>query len=221
MPEQTPPPEALDKSRYTERLGEMLIEHMAQGYSFTSFSAVVDIPYTTLHDWFEKTEKSKKIKLIAEAKSRHYWETIGIASSQGQLRRVTKETVRKTTLYDANGTPQKNPDGTPAVREDVIDRSYEPIPLAQSMWIFVMKSRFGYRDDGSDHFNPENQGSGATKKFQLAYNLKDPAYVVKSRPQGDKDGKQPANDNDPGKGPDQPAQGPAPQGSTGSPGKGA
>lgn len=182
MAEQTPPPGALDKSRYTERLGEMLIEHMSQGYSFASFAALVDIPRSKLQEWFDKTDKSRNIKEIAEAKSRHYWETIGIASSQGQLRRVTKETVRKTTLFDQDGKPQTNPDGSPSVREDVIERQYEPIPLAQSMWIFVMKSRFGYRDDGSDHFNPDNQGSGTLKKFQLAYNLKDAAYVVKSKP---------------------------------------
>jgi hypothetical protein len=160
------------------KLGQQLLEHMEKGYSFTSFSAVVGIPKSTMSDWADKNPIFKKFKELGEAKSQHYWETIGIAASQGNLRRVTKETVKRTTIYDDQGNPQLGGDGKPAVKEEVVAREYESISLPQAAYIFTMKARFGLRDDGQ---GPALDGTGGLRTFQLAYSLKDQPYVVRSK----------------------------------------
>lgn len=168
--------------RFALKHGEALVEHMSKGYSFRSFAAISDIPLTTLLRWADKNKNFQKYKELAEAKSLLYWETIGIASAQGQLRRVKSETVKQTTFYDADGKPEKDDKGNTVVKEEVVHREHEPVSLSQTMWIFVMRSRFGWLPEGPDLMDPENNPGNKLKKFQLAYSTKDQPYVITEKP---------------------------------------
>lgn len=175
--------------RFAHEHGEALVEHMAKGFSFRSFAANSSIPYSTLLTWAEKNKNFQKYKELGEAKSLLYWETIGIAATQGQLRRVKSEKVKKTTFFDENGQVEKDGNGAPAIKEEIIERETETVPLSQSMWTFVMRSRFGWVPEGPDLMDPENNPGNRLKKFQLTYSTKDQPYVVKDREAKDGKGK--------------------------------
>jgi hypothetical protein len=62
---------------YKPEYCEMLIEHMAEGYSFKSFGGIIGVAESTLHKWkSEHLEFSESIN-IGSLKSMVFWEKIG------------------------------------------------------------------------------------------------------------------------------------------------
>lgn len=56
----------------------MLIKHMAQGFSFDSFAAEIDVCDDTLYEWAKVHPAFSDAKKIATQKSRKFWESAGI-----------------------------------------------------------------------------------------------------------------------------------------------
>lgn len=171
-------------SKFKMQYGEELAAHMAKGYSIRSFAAVSKIPYSTLMYWADTNKNFKKFLELGESLSQHYWETVGIAAAQGQLQRVKSEKILKTTIFDASGRELQEGESGAAVREQLIDRAYEPTRLEGTIWRFVMASRFKWYDKQDPaSLDPEKAGPAQTlKRFQLAYSLDDQPYVVTVRP---------------------------------------
>lgn len=71
-------------TKYREEHCEMLIEHMAQGYSFESFSAVIRVGKTTLYLWVKEIPAFKEAKEIGEAMALKFFETAIKSASTNQ-----------------------------------------------------------------------------------------------------------------------------------------
>jgi len=99
---------------YEERFCEMLIDHMAQGFSYESFAGLVGVSKQTIYDWEKANPEFLDSKKIGVEKSRLFWETQGIEGI------YTTETFEQ----DENGS-----------------RSVKKA-LNSSVWIFNMKNRF-------------------------------------------------------------------------------
>lgn len=65
-------------STYKEEYCDLLVKHMAEGYSFESFGAITHTSKETLYTWTEKHEEFLDAKKEAEAKCRMFWENLGI-----------------------------------------------------------------------------------------------------------------------------------------------
>lgn len=70
---------------YREEYCEQVIEHMAQGYSFESFAAVIGTHRDTLYEWCDKHEEFSDARKNAQMVSQYFWEKIGVAGMLGKL----------------------------------------------------------------------------------------------------------------------------------------
>lgn len=114
---------------YEERFCEMLIDHMAQGFSYESFAGLVGVSKQTIYDWEKANPQFLYSKKIGVEKSRLFWETQGIEGI------YTTETFEQ----DENGS-----------------RSTKKA-LNSSVWIFNMKNRF--KDEWREKQETELSGS--------------------------------------------------------------
>lgn len=97
---------------------QKLIEHMKQGLSFESFSAIIGVNQDTLHEWSKNPKKYAGFldaKKEAFAHARLFWEKLGI------------DGLYTTVTYD--GENRK------------VEKS-----INATIWIFNMKNRFGWKD---------------------------------------------------------------------------
>lgn len=83
-------------SKYKTKYCDMIIDHMAEGYSFESFGAIIDVNQDTLHEWAKRHEEFSEAKKLAFTKSRYYWEKTGIEGLQTTVMRKGNMTVTKT-----------------------------------------------------------------------------------------------------------------------------
>lgn len=100
---------------YDEKYCEMLVEHMAKGFSFESFASVTDTCKDTLYEWVKVHEEFSDAKKRATEKCRLFWESIGIQHI------INRETMTRD--EDGNTTVEKT-------------------SLNSAAWIFNMKNRF-------------------------------------------------------------------------------
>ena len=177
------------RNAYKPEYAERLIEHMSKGFSFATFSAEIGHPKSTIRGWLKNREFQRAYE-IARAKSQYHWERVSLLALQGGLRKIKSEKILRSIQRDANGRDVRDSQGKVIVTEETIEREYETIPLRDSMWIFTMKAQFGWRDDQTDEWDPdepsrtrtpEGEKASTVKQFLLAYNLKDQPYVVKDR----------------------------------------
>lgn len=72
-------------TKYRKEFCEMLVKHMAQGYSYESFSAVIKTDRSQLYRW----EKSHKEFCDAKKRAREqcliFWEKAGMAGTFGKI----------------------------------------------------------------------------------------------------------------------------------------
>lgn len=68
---------------YLPEYCDMLIEHMSKGFSFESFSGLIDVSNKTLYNWLDNQPKFLHAKEVAFEKSRLFWEDVGIQLSTG------------------------------------------------------------------------------------------------------------------------------------------
>jgi len=70
-------------SKYQSDYAQMLIEHMARGYSYESFAAVINVNRDTLYYWEDSFPEFSDAKKKAFDKCLLRWEQIGIAGTIG------------------------------------------------------------------------------------------------------------------------------------------
>lgn len=70
-------------TKYRAAYCAQLTEHMAAGYSFESFAALLDVAKQTLYNWTKDYEDFLDAKERGTEKSRLWWERLGIQGVQG------------------------------------------------------------------------------------------------------------------------------------------
>jgi len=61
-------------SKYKKEYCEQLVEHMAKGFSFITFGAIINVGKTTLEDWARKHDDFAAAKELGEMKSQIFYE---------------------------------------------------------------------------------------------------------------------------------------------------
>jgi len=69
--------------KFEPRFCQMLIDHMSQGLSYESFSAVVGTSRSTLYNWEKDFPEFLDAKKIGVECSQLFWEKIGLAQAVG------------------------------------------------------------------------------------------------------------------------------------------
>ena len=72
-------------TKYKKEYCEMLVAHMAEGYSFETFAAKIDVNRDTLYDWTYEHGAFSDAKKRGEVKSQEWYETVGRAMMTGKL----------------------------------------------------------------------------------------------------------------------------------------
>lgn len=62
------------KTKFDPKYCEMVKDHMSEGYSFESFTAITGVVKSTLYKWAEDFPEFKEAKEIAEAMALYYHE---------------------------------------------------------------------------------------------------------------------------------------------------
>lgn len=76
-------------TKYKPEYCQKLIDHMAKGYSFESFGAIINVARSTVEDWVKAQECFRGAKEEAFLRSREFWERQGIEglwSGDGDLK---------------------------------------------------------------------------------------------------------------------------------------
>ena len=70
--------------KYKKEYCDMLVKHMSQGYSFSTFGAKVDVTRQTCYEWVDKYPEFKKAKSLGEQKAQDFIEKRLMAKLSGQ-----------------------------------------------------------------------------------------------------------------------------------------
>lgn len=75
---------------YQPEYCQMLIDHMAKGFSFESFAGVIQVARSTIFEWVKAggnyyQEDFAISKAIGESNSLHFWEELGIDGTKGKI----------------------------------------------------------------------------------------------------------------------------------------
>jgi len=120
-------------TKYEPRFCDMLIEHMAKGYSFESFASISDTCKDTLYEWVKTHPEFSDARKKALDKNRYWWESQAIENI------LNKEETTKD--KDGNFNTVKTSINAP-------------------IWIFNMKNRF--KDEWRDRQETELSGTLST-----------------------------------------------------------
>lgn len=104
-------------TKYDEKYCEMLIEHMAEGYSFESFGGIIEVNEDTLYEWVKVHPKFSDSKSIGTQKSMVWWEKIG---RQGMINEIPFFNDRIWRLNMINRFRSKWSDGTKNENNDKV-----------------------------------------------------------------------------------------------------
>lgn len=103
-------------TKYRKSYCAALIAHMADGLSYESFAATIDVSRDTLYEWEKRHPQFSDAKKLGEDRSLLWWEQIGKAAMLGND--VKLKTGQILSMRNFNPT----------------------------IWIFSMKNRHGWRD---------------------------------------------------------------------------
>jgi hypothetical protein len=78
---------------YKEEYPEMLLEHMAQGYSFESFGAIAKCCRDTLYEWVRVHPDFSYAKNHGALESQFWWEKLIRAGAMGEVDRYNAATA--------------------------------------------------------------------------------------------------------------------------------
>lgn len=70
---------------YKKEYCQLLVDHMAEGLSFESFSAIVYTPYRVLYQWLERQPDFALAKDVGEGLGRLFWEKAGRNGCLGKI----------------------------------------------------------------------------------------------------------------------------------------
>jgi hypothetical protein len=65
-------------TKYKPEYDQMLIDHMAKGYSFESFAGRIKVAGSTIYEWVEKHDAFREAKKKAFEENRFFWEGAGL-----------------------------------------------------------------------------------------------------------------------------------------------
>ena len=64
-------------SKYKEAYCDLVIEHMSEGASLTSFAAEIGVARSSINEWMEHNPEFSEAVKIAKAKCSAWWERVG------------------------------------------------------------------------------------------------------------------------------------------------
>ena len=70
-------------SKYDPKYCDMIVEHMSEGASITSFAAEIDVARSTITEWAEVHPDFSAAVKRAKAKCASWWEKLGRSGAQG------------------------------------------------------------------------------------------------------------------------------------------
>jgi hypothetical protein len=70
-------------TKYDKKYDQMLIDHMAKGFSFETFGPSIGVVTSSTYLWAQKHKSFSEAKEIGFSVSRLYWEGLGIEGSNG------------------------------------------------------------------------------------------------------------------------------------------
>jgi len=70
--------------QYKKEMCEMLVKHMSQGHSFSTFSTIAGVTRTTLYEWVDKYPEFKNAKENGEEAAKRFLEKRLMAKVSGQ-----------------------------------------------------------------------------------------------------------------------------------------
>jgi transposase len=73
-------------SKYRPEYCDLLIAHMAKGFSFESFAADVNTSFETLYNWCKIYPEFLEAKAQGRSKGIKFWEGLGIAGAAGKVK---------------------------------------------------------------------------------------------------------------------------------------
>lgn len=109
---------------YKKEYCQMLIDHMAQGFSYTTFSAVIDVCVDTLNEWVKVYPEFSAAKKTAFHKCQLWWEKQGIQGLWGTSGGEEANTNINPTMWIFNMKCR-----FPKDFRDVQHHAFEPKPL--------------------------------------------------------------------------------------------
>lgn len=72
--------------KYKKQFCQMLIDHMAKGFSYEGFAGKIDTHRDTLYAWEKKYPEFSDAKKKAFVKCMNFWEEMGHAGTVGKLK---------------------------------------------------------------------------------------------------------------------------------------
>lgn len=118
-------------TKYDPQYCSKVVSLMAKGHSKDAVAGKLGISRDTLYEWSNKHQEFSDTIKEGEAKSRYYWEKIGMDGMMGKV------------------------------------KGFRP-----AVWIFIMKNRFGWRD------NVNIQGEVSSERY-VAPNDEDSSLTIK------------------------------------------
>lgn len=73
-------------TKFKEEFCDMLVEHMAEGYSYESFAGVISVTRSRLYVWEKEYPIFKDAKFLGREKCLLFWERIGRAGAMGEIK---------------------------------------------------------------------------------------------------------------------------------------
>lgn len=164
------------KKTFKKEYCEGLVEHMSKGHSFRSYGAKIKAGISTLERWVRENKKFREAKELGEAHSLLFYETERNLASLGQLQKVKKEKIVRTTFLDKNGS--QVPEEKAEIKEQVLEREYADSPFKETSWIFIMKSRFHYTDFVMAPPGGKVDPDHTPRVIELAYRPDDKPFTI-------------------------------------------
>lgn len=116
------------KTKYEERFCKLLIEHMAEGYSFESFGAQAECGRSSLYEWAKVHPEFAEAKAIGEAKAIKYYEKHLKDHRYGnQAEKANMGAVifpMKTRFHEIYGDRSKTEHSVSSSLEDILTESF-------------------------------------------------------------------------------------------------
>lgn len=70
-------------TKYKPEYCQMVVDHMAEGASLTSFAAEIDVARSTINEWIDANPDFSEAVKRAKAKCAAWWERVGRSGAQG------------------------------------------------------------------------------------------------------------------------------------------
>lgn len=124
---------------YDPKFCDLLLEHMAQGFSFESFAGVIGVCKKTLYNWVNTKEYAHFLhaKDRGAELCRLWWEKLGIQGVQGLGPRVLAKESEE--AVEVKGQPVFDKDGNPIMK---LKREFSAAQFVPGTWFRNMTNRF-------------------------------------------------------------------------------